>query len=312
MILPRLVASVIAVVLLALAVFGVFRLRRLLVKRRPIRRVLDAVLAVAAALGSWAFLIEPSSLVVRHYPLALPGWPPALAGLRVAVLADLHVGSPFNGLGKLARIVETTNRQNPDLVLIPGDLVIQAVLFGRFVPPEPIAQGLGALRAPCGVFAVLGNHDAWFGTEEVRLALEAHGIPVLDDRAIAIECRDSVFWLAGVSDLWTGNANVAAVLAKVPKPLPTLIVTHNPDLFPRVPAGPVLTIAGHTHGGQVNLPILGRLVVPSQFQARYAAWHIVEDGRHLFVSTGLGTSILPVRFRVPPEISILELVPNAR
>jgi predicted MPP superfamily phosphohydrolase len=115
-------------------------------------------------------------------------------------------------------------------------------------------------------------------------------------------------WIAGISDLWTGRHDLSAALAAVTDDLaPVLLLTHNPDVFPMVPARVTLTLAGHTHGGQVRLPFIGRPVVPSQFGARFAAGHIVEGGRHLFVATGIGTSIVPIRFRVAPTVSILVL-----
>lgn len=113
------------------------------------------------------------------------------------------------------------------------------------------------------------------------------------------------FWLAGISDFWEGPHNVQLAVQQIPHQVPIIAFTHNPDVFPEIPSRVALTIAGHTHGGQVQLPIIGRPIVPSRYGERFAAGHIVEAGRHLFVSTGLGTSILPVRFRVPPEISIL-------
>jgi len=143
----------------------------------------------------------------------------------------------------------------------------------------------------------------------VQGALEAVGIPSLEDTAVPLEHDGCAFWLAGVSDYWEGAHDIDAALAAVPKGAPTLLFTHNPDLFPEIPPRVALTIAGHTHGGQVYLPGIGRPVVPSKFGQRYAIGHVEEAGRHLFVSSGLGTSILPVRFLVPPEISVLTLEP---
>ena len=126
--------------------------------------------------------------------------------------------------------------------------------------------------------------------------------------AAAITRGDCAFWLAGVGDWWKRRRDYARALARIPEDAPVLAFTHNPDVFPEAPRRVSLTLAGHTHGGQVVLPFLGRLVVPSQYGDRYAIGHVVEDGRHLFVSPGLGTSILPVRFGVPPEVSLITLV----
>jgi predicted MPP superfamily phosphohydrolase len=113
--------------------------------------------------------------------------------------------------------------------------------------------------------------------------------------------------VVGIADLWTRKPDIEGGLHQVEIDDPVLLLTHNPDIFPGVPQRVSLTLAGHTHGGQVNLPVAGRLVVPSKYGQRYAFGYIVEDGRHLFVGGGVGTSILPVRFRVPPEVVILTL-----
>jgi hypothetical protein len=265
-------------------------------------------MVVLLGLGLWAFGFEPASWRLRTYRLVLPNWPALYHGLRLALLADLHTGSPFNGLAKLRRLVAHTNAARPDLVLIAGDLLIQGVVGGRFVPPEPIAQVLKGLQAPLGVYAVLGNHDWWFDAARVQQALVDAGIPVLEDHARAITHKRCTFWLVGVSDLWEGPHNLAAALRGVTDAAPVLLLTHNPDLFPNVPSRVSLTMAGHTHGGQVYMPFIGRPLVPSRYGERFASGHIIEQERHLFVTPGLGTSILPVRFLVPPEISLLELL----
>jgi len=137
------------------------------------RAWLVVAIALAAALGCgvWAFALEPASLVTPTYAVSIPRWPAELSGLRIAVLADLHVGSPFNGLAKLDTIVERTNRLKPDLILIPGDFVVHGVWGGTFVPPEQTAAVLARLAAPLGVWACLGNHDWWLGAERVATAL---------------------------------------------------------------------------------------------------------------------------------------------
>ena len=233
--------------------------------------------------------------------------------MKIALLTDLHVGAPHLSLEKLRRVVERTNGETPDLVLILGDLVIGGkdhkggVVGGTFIEPEPIAEELKNLRAPQGVFAVLGNHDWWYDGERVAKALKGAGIVVLENKAVRIERAGQVFWLAGIADLWTRQPDIAGTLRQVEGDDPVLLMTHNPDIFPDVPPRVSLTVAGHTHGGQVNFPLIGRPIVPSKFGQRYAFDHVVEQGRHLFVGVGVGTSIVPVRFRVPPEIVILNL-----
>jgi len=256
---------------------------------------------LAAALR--AFWWEPASLVVaeERIPLELA----THGSVRIAVLTDLHVGSPFNGPAKLREIVEHTNAARPDIICILGDLVIQGVTGGRFVAPEQIARELKGLRSPAGVFAVLGNHDGWLDHDRVKRALEQNAIRVIEESAVRTQTSAGPLWIAGISDLWTGVHDVRAALARLEDDAPVILLTHNPDVFPDVPARVALTLAGHTHGGQVRLPFVGRPIVPSRFGQRYAAGHVIEGGRRLFVATGLGTSILPVRFRVPPTVTVL-------
>ena len=254
-----------------------------------------------------AFWLEPASLTVVEERISLR-WS-AQGSMRIAILTDLHVGSPFNGIAKLREIVDRTNAAGPDIVCILGDLVIQGVIGGRFVAPEDIAAELKRLRATAGVVAVLGNHDAWLNHERVRSALERNGIRVLEETAARRETPAGPLWIAGISDLWTGRHDITTALAAVKDDgAPVILLTHNPDVFPLVPDHVALTLAGHTHGGQVRIPFVGRPIVPSQFGQRFAAGHVVEGGRHLFVATGLGTSILPVRFRVPPAVTMLTVV----
>lgn len=255
------------------------------------------------ALLVWAVLVEPGRVVAREVRVPIARWPDGLGPLRIAAIADVHAGAPHMTLDALGGIVATVNAARPDLIVLLGDYVIHGIIGGHFIEPEPVAMVLGRLRASLGVFAVTGNHDWWYDGPRVTAALGAAGIRVLDDAAAPLPPAGPRLWIAGVGDLWTRPADVRRALAAVPAEAPVVVITHNPDLFPGVPARVLLTLAGHTHGGQVDLPLLGRLIVPSR--ARYAIGHVREDGRDLFVTPGLGTSILPVRFRVPPEISLL-------
>jgi uncharacterized protein len=277
-------------------------------RKRSVVKITAAALALSLAfLAVWAFVIEPDSLVVREETIQLPNWPTGFENLKIAVVSDLHVGSPYIDAVKLAYIVARVNDARPDLVVLLGDFMIQDVWGGKAVEPEVIAEMLKGLRARHGVFAVLGNHDWWYDGPRVRRALEGVGIRVLDDDVERIERGQDAIWLIGLADAWTNKTDIRGTLARVTDDKPIVALTHNPDLFPRIPQRVVLTLAGHTHGGQVNLPFVGRLRVPSEFGQRYAAGHVVEENHHLFVTTGIGTSIIPVRFRVPPEIVFLTL-----
>lgn len=266
-----------------------------------------AVLFLACCLGLavWSVLIEPNRIVVNVTTVRLPNSPSAFNQTRVVVLSDLHVGSPHINIKKLQSIVAQANELKPDLILLPGDFVVGHELGANFVEPELIADALKNLRARHGVYAVLGNHDRWYDGNHVQRALENAGIRVLENEATPIRLDDQTVWLVGLGDLWTGSPNIEGALRNVPAQASIIAITHNPDLFTRIPARVGLTIAGHTHGGQVDLPFVGRLVVPSEYGQRYAAGLVRENDHLLFVTTGIGTSVLPVRFRVPPEIALL-------
>jgi uncharacterized protein len=269
--------------------------------------IAGTLLAAGVLLALWGFVFEPDRITIRQAEIALPVRTAAVDGLRLALVADLHAGAPHIKEEKLRRLVAAINAERPDLILLLGDYVIQGVRGGKFIEPERIAAAMQGLTAPLGVYAVLGNHDWWFDGVRVSRAFERGGIRVLENEAARVERNGEALWLVGVADLWTRRPDVAAALAQVIDDEPVILFTHNPDLFPQVPPRVALTLAGHTHGGQVNLPLVGRLVVPSKFGQRYADGHVVEEGRHLFVTSGVGTSIIPVRFRVPPEFVVLTL-----
>ncbi len=260
-----------------------------------------------APFALWGLWIEPTRLVVRavEVPVRVPA---AFAGVRVALLSDLHVGGFHITEARLRTIVARTNAEKPDAIFLAGDYVTTS--FGRFVAPEDFAPILGELRAPAGVYAVLGNHDWWWNGRRTRKALESAGIRVLENEAAPVTVRGQTFWLAGVPDEMTQDPEPADALRGVPAEAPVVVLTHSPDVFPRVPGRVALTLAGHTHGGQVRLPLFGAPVVPSRYGQRYAQGLVVEDGHALFVTTGIGTSILPLRFGVTPEIAILTLRPR--
>lgn len=266
-----------------------------------------SVLGAALLLAVYAFFIEPNRLIVHRETITLASWPTELRGMKIAAISDIHAGAPHITLDKVRHLVALANAEQPDLILLPGDFVIQNVIGGSFVEPTALAAELKLLKSRVGVFAALGNHDWWYNAPRVRSAFEEAGIRVLDNQTIKIEHNGKAFWLAGFADEWEGNPNIAATMNQVTDDSPVIAFTHNPDIFPRVPNRVALTIAGHTHGGQIALPLLGRLVVPSKFKQRYAAGLVAENGKQLFVTTGVGTSIIPVRFGVPPEIALLTI-----
>jgi predicted MPP superfamily phosphohydrolase len=275
--------------------------------KKRIRLTLAGILLLILCCGIWAFFIEPNRLIVHPQTIQIDNWPKELSGLRIAVIADIHTGGPFINDKKLKDIVDRTNELNPDLIVLLGDYMSPNSWHSHRVEPEVTAAAMKNLHAPLGVYAVLGNHDWWYNGAKVRHAFEQNGIPVLEDEVAEIKWHDKSFWLAGLADLWTRPQHISETIAKVPTGATIIALTHNPDIFPSIPRSVPLLLAAHTHGGQVNIPLIGTPIVPSHFGPKYTAGHVFENDHHLFVTTGIGTSILPVRFRVTPEIVILTI-----
>lgn len=295
--------------------------------RRAFLRGSAAFVAGSFALGSYAFGVEPLlRLVVTRYQFTPAGWPPGLR-LRICALADIHAVNPGMPVERIAKIVAAANGMKPDIVLLLGDYS-RGRTRGWSIPPADWARELGRLRAPLGAHAILGNHDWWedkqaqltgHGPTQNGAALEAVGIPVYQNTCVRLVKDGKPFWLAGLGDQIAllpnrqagreyrqSLADLPATLAKCDGEGPVLLMAHEPDIFPHVPARVSLTLSGHTHGGQVRM--LGYSpVVPSRYGNRYAYGHINEDGRDLIVSGGLGCSVIPVRFGMPPEIVMIEL-----
>lgn len=280
-------------------------------KKRLLLFSIGGLVFIGLALSLWAFAIEPNRLVVNEVEIKLPAWPSAFDHLKIVSVADLHAGSRFIDEAKLERVVATINQTQPDVIVLLGDFIQRDSQDRVLIDPEKIAEKLKNLRAKYGVFAVLGNHDWWYDGQRVKRALETAGIRVLENDVAQIQKDGQILWLFGVPDYWTRQPlDIRPALAKINSPGPIIALTHNPDVFPELPSNIILTLAAHTHGGQVNFPFIGRLIVPSKFGERYAAGYVQENNRHLFVTTGIGTTGIAVRFRVPPEIAVLSITSN--
>jgi len=274
---------------------------------KRLRVAFATIVLFLAGVAFWAFLIEPRRLVTNQETIQIDNWPQSLDGLRIAVLSDIHIDNWSVTENKLRTIVERTNQLQPDLIVILGDYMASNGWATRRVEPEVFGVVLKDLRAPLGVYSVLGNHDWWYSGMRVRRGLEQNGIKVLENEAAQIDMRGTSLWLVGFADLWTRPQRIADTVAKVPEGQPLLGLTHNPDIFPNVPPRVQLLLAGHTHGGQVRFPIIGPVVSSSDYGNRWIQGHVFADNHHLFVTTGIGTSIVPVRFGLPPEIVLLTL-----
>jgi uncharacterized protein len=192
-------------------------------------------------------------------------------------------------------------------VLYGGDFVNMQMFGGGRLPPATIAAILAGIEAPLGRFAVLGNHDYAYGADEVDKALTSQGIAVLNDERRTLHHEGQDIDVIGLPDARRLRPDGLALLAGLSAGRPAIMLAHDPFWFMHVPAGPHLTLAGHTHGGQIVLPVVGVLRNASRAPFRWSYGHVEEGGRHLYVSGGLGTSGIPLRIGMPPEYAILDV-----
>jgi hypothetical protein len=256
---------------------------------------------VLAALALWGFVIEPRWVAARVEPLSSAQWQ-APAGLKVAVAGDWHLTTRsawrITSVERAARIVDAINAAQPDVVLLPGDFLAGS---GDDEPLsiESMAAVLGRLKASQGVYAVLGNHDWWHDGKRTAEALTAQGIRVLENAAVQLPGHE--LWVVGIGDHSTGHSDPMRALAGVPQGAATLVMMHDPFSFATMPRTRGLVVASHTHGGQISVPGHGALVVPGAAPREWAYGWIAHKGKRMYVTSGLGVSILPVRFNMRPE-----------
>ena len=302
-----------------------------LMTRRRFLAAMAGLAATGAALGGYALAIEPYRLKFPRYRLTPKHWPTGLR-LKIAAIADLHACRPWMTGKHIRSIVEATNAQKPDIVVLLGDFVASHRFVTRAEDKAAWTAPLAELKAPLGVHAILGNHDWWeseavqrrrAGPTPVGQALQAVGIPVYENTAVRLAKDGQAFWLAGLGDQWAfawyrdqvkraltagyeGVDDLNATLRHVTDDAPVIMMAHEPDVFARMSDRVSLTLSGHTHGGQVQFAGFAP-IVPSVYGRRYVYGHIREDDRDLIVSGGLGCSVAPIRFGRPPEVPIIEL-----
>ena len=285
------------------------------ISRRRVIRAFGALGFAGLATVGYGAGIEAESLLVTRYRLTPPRWPVGMR-LSISVIADLHAGGPNMPVSQIRQIVETANLLNSDIVLLMGDYFATHRFVTERVPHPLWAAELARLKARLGVWSIFGNHDWWYDIAGVRTALARVGIPVLENKAVLMGDADRRFWLAGVGDQlahplgrhqFKGEDDLPHTLAQVDTGHPVILMVHEPDIFTEVPERVSLTLAGHTHGGQIRLPFVWPQYVPSAYGARFAYGHIVEQDRHMIVSGGLGCSNVPIRLGVPPEIVRIDL-----
>jgi len=257
----------------------------------------------------YGFFIEPKRLETRQFDVTPSYW--TSGTLRIGVISDIHIGGRHMPPERVMRIVDSLNALNPDIVLIAGDFIdghhSRQDMSDNF--NQQVDDGLkilSKLKAPMGRYAVIGNHDVMYNAGYVETALEHAGVTVLTNQAVM---QDDVC-IVGLADHETQQEDTASF--SVCKAKASLIaLMHSPDSFQYMPQGIGLAAAGHTHGGQINIPFLGRLSTITDMGPSYKHGLRRYKGDAVYISAGLGTSILPARFRSPPEIVLLRLRPKS-
>jgi predicted MPP superfamily phosphohydrolase len=285
--------------------------QRLLLPRINRRKFIGlAGAAAVAALGTDSVLIEPMRPRLERQEIFLRRWPSRLDGFTIALLSDFHYDPVFS-MHPIRSAVEMVNKLGPDLVALAGDF-ITSPMFGKSASgaaaAEPCAQLLQPLRAPHGVWAVLGNHDEDADPPRVINALGAVEIRVLRNEAIPIERDGDRSWLAGIKDvLVKRGADLPSTLRPIPSGEPVVLLAHEPDYADYVARYPVdLQLSGHSHGGQIRLPSIRPLYLPPLARKYYQGMYKVRN-LTLYTSRGLGTIRLPIRLNCAPEVTLITL-----
>jgi uncharacterized protein len=255
--------------------------------------------------GAWALLSRAPAHVLRHVHVSLQGVPRLTRPLRVLFLADLHTGSHTDDLGRLRDLIRFGAELEPDLMCLGGDYVNLMPFGGGRVPPTTTASILADVRPPLGSFAILGDHDETYGAGMITRALREAGITVLVNETVSVGFDADEVSITGVTP---DAARLRDLIIPSQGNALRLVLAHDPAAFALLPQDAAcLMLCGHTHGGQIRIPLLGPLMNLSDAPLRWTYGHIVDGKRHLYVTSGIGTSLVPLRIAVPPELALIEV-----
>jgi predicted MPP superfamily phosphohydrolase len=273
-----------------------------------LRRSLGRIIAGAAMIGAGGLLyareVEPRRLEIVRLGLTLPRLAAAFDGYRVVQIGDLHLDD-WSRPARLDRIAEMVNAENPDLVVVTGDF---ASYSAKKLDTERLVEALRRLCAPDGVLAILGNHDYLTDVKLIRRCIREAGLTELINEAVTLRRGDSELHVAGIDDVMEGRSRLDLVLGELPEDGAAVLLAHEPD-FADVAAATGrfdLQLSGHSHGGQVRVPLLGRAVLPP-FSQRYTRGLHRVGGMLVYTNRGLGTVHARLRFGCRPEITALTL-----
>ena len=271
-----------------------------------------AATAGAVAIGVDATVLEPNHPRVVRVDIPLARLPQEFDGFTIIQLSDFHF-DPYFSIIPIRKSVQIANDLKPDLVVLTGDFVsaptIESALRNKraALQADPCSEALKDLRAPHGVWAVLGNHDAFSDPVHVTEALKAGAINVLSNSAAPIERSSSRFWLAGLADVLARRADLDATLKGISPEEPVVLLAHEPDFADHTVKYPVdLQLSGHSHGGQIRLPLVGPVYLP-RLGRKYPRGLRTIDRLSLYTNVGIGTLYVPVRWNCAPEITLITL-----
>lgn len=268
-------------------------------KKRKLKKIILFFLLLIPVLFLWSLLIEPNILIVKKYRIENE----KLRGIRAVFAGDFHF-RPYQG-NRLNYTVKKINAQNADIILFIGDYVNRHSIDTSY-PMTEIAKKLAEIKPSKKIFTVLGNHDCYQDKKKIKKELVNAGVEVLENSTRYVRVKDRLISVSGIEDLTTGFPNVEKTLRLSISP--TILLTHQPDIFYKIPQKVDLILAGHTHGGQVRIPFFGPVFVPSVYGTRFAYGLIKEEGKKMIVTNGIGTSILPIRFNCFPEIVVIDFI----
>lgn len=274
---------------------------------RILTGLIATLLVVAGiALAIWARFVHPFRTQVRHVIMPLPRRHAHLNGITIAFAADLHVGPHFR-TDDLKATTDALRRARPDIVIFGGDYVCESP---RFIDPTIPALKDMASTARIGSWAILGNHDVANTPERMIDAMRDAGIGVLVNESVEVETEKGSIWFVGIDDAVLGHPDLPGSFRDVPADAATIVLWHEPDRAEHiVPFDPLFMLSGHTHGGQVRLPVVGAIAAPI-LGKRYVWGRYDVDGMPLYVTSGIGMYRPPIRVNCPPEVVIVTLLGN--
>ena len=245
--------------------------------------------------------------IVREAYVPVTDWPEGEAPLKILAMSDIHVSGPDMPPSRVRRIAAKLNGLSPDLILVAGDLISEKRTETKLYSEAEVAAPFADFSARYGMIVAPGNHDHWVDLDAMVAVLERQGITVLRNEAV----RRGPLLIGAVDDDYTGHDDIPATFAALDAlgEGPTVVLSHTPDIVPDLPHLVSAVFAGHTHCGQISLPVIGPISTLSRYGDRFACGMIRDGGQTVFVGAGLGTSILPLRYGAPPDVWLVTLGP---